>query len=84
MAVSTMEREVFEAFKSAGVPDDKAMDAATALNRRNSDITQDVAASLSAIKADVWGVKGEILVLKWMVGFTTALCVAILLKLFIH
>jgi hypothetical protein len=67
--MSTMEAEVFDAFRAAGVPDDKAMAAAQALNRRDTRV--------SAVESDV-------ILLKWMVGFNLALTMAVLLKLFIH
>jgi hypothetical protein len=64
-----MEAEVFDAFRAAGVPDDKAMAAAQALNRRDT--------RLSAAESDI-------ILLKWMVGFNLALTMAVLLKLFVH
>jgi hypothetical protein len=67
--MSTMEAELFDAFRAAGVPDDKAMAAAQALNRRDTRV--------SAVESDV-------ILLKWMVGFNLALTMAVLLKLFIH
>ncbi len=67
--MSTMEAEVFDAFRAAGVPDDKAMAAAQALNRRDT--------RLSAAESDI-------ILLKWMVGFNLALTMAVLLKLFVH
>jgi hypothetical protein len=67
--MSTMEAEVFDAFRAAGVPDDKAMAAAQRLNRRDTRV--------SAVESDV-------ILLKWMVGFNLALTMAVLLKLFIH
>jgi hypothetical protein len=67
--MSTMEAEVFDAFRAAGVPDDKAMAAAQRLNRRDTRV--------SAVESDV-------ILLEWMVGFNLALTMAVLLKLFIH
>ena len=67
--MSIMESDVFDAFKSIGVADEKAMKAATALSMRD---------------AGVAGVKAEIAMLKWMTGFGLAVNVAILLKLFVH
>jgi hypothetical protein len=52
-----MEAEVFEAFRSAGAPDDKASAAAQALSRRDSEV--------ASLKADVQ-------LPKWMVGFIGA------------
>lgn len=67
--MSIMESDVFDTFKSIGVADEKAMKAATALSKRDADIS---------------GTKAEIAVLKWITGFGLALNVAILLKLFVH
>ncbi len=67
--MSTMEAEVFDAFRAAGVPDDKAMAAAQALNRRDTRV--------SAADPDI-------ILVKWMVGFNLALTMAVLLKLFVH
>ncbi len=67
--MSTMEAEVFGAFRAAGVPDDKAMAAAQALNPRDTRV--------SAVESDV-------VLLKWMVGFNLTLTMAVLLKLFVH
>jgi hypothetical protein len=67
--MSTMEAELFDAFRAAGVPDDKAMAAAQRLNRRDTRV--------SAVESDV-------ILLEWMVGFNLALTMAVLLKLFIH
>jgi hypothetical protein len=64
-----MEAEVFDAFRAAGVPDDKAMAAAQALNRRDTRV--------SAADPDI-------ILVKWMVGFNLALTMAVLLKLFVH
>jgi hypothetical protein len=67
--MSTMEAEVFDACRAAGVPDDKAMAAAQALKRRDTRV--------SAVESDV-------VLLKWMVGFNLVLTMAVLLKLFVH
>jgi hypothetical protein len=67
--MSAMQSEVFEAFRAIDVPEDKAMRAATALGKRDD---------------DVMSVKGELLVIKWMMGFVLAFQVAIFAKLFMH
>ncbi len=53
-----METEVFEAFRSVGAPEDKAMQAAAALSRRD---------------ADVGELKRDLPLLRWMVGGLYAL-----------
>lgn len=67
--MSTMQAEVFEALRDIGIPEDKALKAATALSRRDEDV--------SALKRDM-------AVLKWMVGTLYPLVLAILVKLFVH
>ena len=67
--MSNMQSEVFEAFRAIDVPEDKALKAATALGRRDDDVT--------SIKADV-------LLMKWMLGFVLAFQIAIAIKLFVH
>ena len=67
--MSTIQAEVFEAFRAIDVPEDKALKAATALGRRDSDVV--------SLKADMT-------VMKWMMGFVLAFQVAIFVKLFIH
>jgi hypothetical protein len=67
--MSTMEAEVFDAFKSLGVTDDKASAAAQALSRRDTDFTQ---------------VRSDVQLLKWGQGVMTAMLLTILFKLFLH
>jgi hypothetical protein len=67
--MSNMQSEVFEAFRAIDIPEDKALKAAAALSKRDDDV-----ASL----------KGELLVIKWMMGFVLAFQVAIFVKLFMH
>jgi hypothetical protein len=67
--MSTMQAEVFEAFRSIDIPEDKALKAATALGQRDSDV--------AALKTDMSA-------MKWMMGFVLAFQVATFVKLFIH
>jgi hypothetical protein len=67
--MSNLRSEVFEAFRAFDIPEDKALKAATALGERDDDV-----ASL----------KGELLVIKWMMGFVLAFQVAIAVKLFLR
>jgi hypothetical protein len=64
-----MQSEVFEAFRAIDVPEDKALKAATALSRRDEDVSS---------------LKRDLAVLKWMVGTLYPLVLAILVKLFMH
>jgi hypothetical protein len=68
-AMSNLQSEVFEAFRAIDIPEDKALKAATALSRRDDDVSS---------------LKSELLVIKWMMGFVLAFQVAIAVKLFLH
>jgi peptidoglycan hydrolase CwlO-like protein len=61
--MSTMDAEVFEAFRSVGVADDKAILAAQALGRRDPDIST-LKQDMSAVKQDVASMKQDIGALK--------------------
>jgi hypothetical protein len=67
--MSSMQVEVYEAFRAIDIPEDKAVKAATALGQRDHDV--------SALKSDMS-------VMKWMMGFVLAFQVAIFVRLFIH
>ncbi|MDR3463236.1 MAG: integrase [Beijerinckiaceae bacterium] len=67
--MSLMQSEVFEAFRAIDIPEDKALKAATALSKRDDDVSS---------------LKSELLVLKWMMGFVLAFQIAIFAKLFLH
>lgn len=62
-----MQSEVFEAFRAIDVPEEKAMKAATALSKRDDDVTL---------------IKSELMLIKWMMGFVLAFQVGIFAKLF--
>jgi hypothetical protein len=65
--MSVMQSEVFEAFRAIDVPEDKAMKAATALSRRDDDVTS---------------IKSELMLIKWMMGFVLAFQIGIFARLF--
>ena len=67
--MSAMQSEVHEAFRAIDIPEDKALKAAAALSKRDDEVAS---------------VKGELLVIKWMMGFVLAFQVAIFGKLFLH
>ena len=64
-----MQSEVFEAFRAIEFPEDKALKAASALSKRDDDVS---------------GLKSDVALMKWMMGFVLALQVGISVKLFIH
>ena len=63
--MSTMIFEVFDAFRSAGVPEDKAKKAAEAISNETT-----------ATKDDVVRIERELAVIKWMLGAVLALAIA--------
>ena len=67
--MSTMQSEVFDAFRSIGVAEDKAAKAAAALNEPDKDVAT---------------LKSDMSVMKWMLGFVLAFQVGIFVKLFVH
>ena len=67
--MTTMQSEVFEAFRAIDIPEDKALKAATALSRCDDDVGTR---------------KSDMMVIKWMMGFVLAFQVAISVKLFVH
>ena len=67
--MSNMQAEVFEAFRAIDKRQDKAVKAVTALSKRDDDVSS---------------LKGDMLLMKWMMGFVLAFQVAIFAKLFIH
>jgi hypothetical protein len=74
LIVATMISEVYEAFVSAGAPEDKARKAAEALANYDTRFTK--------IDGEILRVQSELTLVKWMVGFAIALNVAILTRLF--
>jgi hypothetical protein len=64
-----MQSEVFEAFRSIDIPEDKALKAAGALAKRDDDVVS---------------LKSDMQLVKWMLGFVLAFQIAVVLKLFIH
>lgn len=67
--MTQMQSEVFEAFRSIDVPEDKALKAAAALSKRDDDVSS---------------LRSELTVIKWMMGFVLAFQVAIFVKLFMR
>lgn len=60
--MSTMIREIYEALKAAGVPDEQASAAAGSVAPKSE----------VATKTDIAELRGELTLLKWMVGVNTA------------
>ena len=69
--MTTMISEVYEAFRVAGVPEEKARKAAEALSAENL-----------ATKLDITSIEKELILIKWMLGLVIAGIASLMLKAF--
>ena len=76
--MSTMISEVYDALKEAGASEDKARKAAEALTNSDARLNK-IESDLAIFRAET---KGELNLLRWMIGFNLAMTVAILWKIF--
>jgi hypothetical protein len=77
--MSTMRREVYEAFRAAGVPDEKAAAAAEAIDASRDEGWR------RPMQDELLLLDGRVMLLTWMVGFNLALTAGVLARLlFIH
>ena len=67
--MATMRYEIFDAFRAAGVPDDKARAAAEAMAEDNL-----------ATKGDIERLDRQLIVIKWMIGLVIAVQIVPLLR----
>lgn len=67
--MSVLLSEVYEAFRSIGAEEDKALKAAQSLSKRDD---------------DVHSLKSDMNLMKWMLGFVLGFQIAIFIKLFMH
>lgn len=65
--MSVFQSDVYQAFRSLDIPEDKALKAAEALSKRDNEVSD---------------LKRDIAVIKWMMGFVLAMQVALFLKAF--
>jgi len=72
--MSTMISEVYDALLAAGAPEDKARKAAEVLANYES--------QFAAIRTDLATIKGDINLLRWMLGFVLAGIVTLIFKAF--
>ena len=82
--MATMVSEVYDALLEAGASQDKARRAAEAVagyEARSNQLEQGTATQLGDLKREVVAQRGELNLLKWMVGTNMALTVAVLAKL---
>jgi hypothetical protein len=76
--MSAMQAEVFEAFRSIAVPEDKALKAAEALSRGAE--VPEIKKDIAILKFDVAALKADMTLVKWMIGTLFPLVFAILLR----
>lgn len=76
--MTTMISEIYEAFLSAGVPEEKARKAAEALSAENLATKQDI----NRIEKELVEYRGRFNLLQWMIGFNLIFTMAILWKIF--
>lgn len=74
--MSTMIVEVYNAFKKAGVPEEDAQKAAEALSQSTTATKKDI----EKIEKEIVEVKGEIKLVKWMIGLVIAINAIPLIK----
>ena len=70
--MTTMISEVYDAFLSAGVAEDKARKAAEALSSESIATKGDIARVERSVRDDIARIERELAVLKWMVGLVIA------------
>lgn len=73
--MSIMVTEVYDALKEAGASEDKSRKAAEAVASYDS--------LLGEMRADVATIKGDMVLMKWMMGFVLFFVVGIAIKLFV-
>jgi len=72
--VTTLIKEVYDAFRAAGTPEDQAAAAAQAIAGYEN--------RFADIERELVKIRGELNILKWMVGFNLAISMALLWKVF--
>lgn len=74
VVMSTMISEVYDALKEAGASEEKSRKAAEAIAAYDN--------RFNKIEQDLTTIRGELAVVKWMVGFNLAIAVATFWKVF--
>ncbi|RYB01484.1 hypothetical protein [Lichenibacterium ramalinae] len=85
--MTTMHLEVYEAFRSLDVSEDKAAKAPVVLGKTGDELTTlraDMNTRFNKVDVDLAIIKGDQVLVRWMLGFMLALQVAVLFKLFTH
>lgn len=77
--MSTMISEVYEAFRTVGVPEEQAVKAASALMAESTATKADIA----KLEKELLAINGKITLIQWMLGVVIAATVIPLLKPFV-
>jgi hypothetical protein len=75
--MARMIAKVYDALRSAGADDDKARAAATAVAESDRDVA-DLRFEMGSVRTEMAEMRGDMRLLKWMVGFTMALVLGVL------
>jgi hypothetical protein len=78
MKMAALIGEIYDALKEAGVPDDKARQAARAV--AGAEELKEIRSDLREIRNAIQDTRGDVRVLKWMPPFTLTILVAILFR----
>jgi CHASE3 domain sensor protein len=93
--MTVMIAEVYDALRSAGADEDKARRAAEAVAESRDDMQRlsaeirsemqalaaELRSEMQALRSEMQSVRGELTILKWMMGVLIALVIAIFLQL---
>jgi len=77
LSMARMIAELYDALRSVGADDDKARAAATAVAESDRDVA-DLRLEMSGVRTEMAEMRGDMRLLKWMVGFTMALVLGVL------
>lgn len=84
--MAVMMGNLYSALKQAGADDENARRAAeevAAYENRIGDLKTELKAELASLRMEFASVRGELSLLKWMIGFNLAMTVALVVRLFI-
>jgi hypothetical protein len=81
--MAEMLAEVYKAFRSAGVPEDEAEKAASALTSlRDEPWKRGIEKELTGLRTEIVDVRGVLRLHSWMLGTVIAMLTALLFKVF--
>jgi hypothetical protein len=87
--MSNADSDVFQVFRSMGASEDGAMRAATALSRRDGDVSgmsaklDRVMDDVASMKPEIAALKADMVAVKWGIGVLVPLVIALVFKAFL-